>query len=94
MVEPPLPPNGLPPVPDPGAPAEPLISVGGLTAGAVALLALLVSFGVDLSDEQTTAILAAVAVVAPLLVALIGRTKVFSPYTTGRMVRKARAGEL
>lgn len=47
---------------------EPIITVAGVTAGAAALIAVLVSFGVPLSDEQTQAVLGLVAVAAPLVV--------------------------
>jgi len=52
---------------------EPVISVGFLGAAAAAVLALLVAFGVDLTDEQQTAILGVVAVAAPIVVAVVTR---------------------
>lgn len=55
---------------------EPLITVASITAGVTALLTLLVAFGLDLSGEQQTAILGVVAVVAPVVVALVTRPKV------------------
>lgn len=48
---------------------EPVLTVAGITAGVTAVLALLVSFGMDLTDAQTNGILGVVAVVAPLVVA-------------------------
>ncbi|MDA3643770.1 hypothetical protein LZ318_11995 [Saccharopolyspora indica] len=47
---------------------EPVITVAGVTAAVSAVIALLVSFGVDLTEDQTKAILGVVAVVAPLVV--------------------------
>ncbi|MGI8403398.1 MAG: hypothetical protein ACR2OE_01275, partial [Thermomicrobiales bacterium] len=42
-------------------------------------LALLVAYGVDVSQEQQTAILGFVSVIAPLVAALAIRGNVFSP---------------
>ncbi|TDC63869.1 hypothetical protein E1258_09490 [Micromonospora sp. KC207] len=61
--------------------SEPLLSVGGITAGVTALIALVTAFGLDLSAEQQTAILGVVAVLAPLVVSLVGRGRVYSPAT-------------
>ena len=55
---------------------EPAVSVGSITAAVAAVLVLLVSFGVPLSDDQQKAILGVVAVVAPLLGAVLIRGKV------------------
>lgn len=80
--------SDLPPVPGPNAPAEPLVTVGSLVAAAVAVLALLVSLGADIDDDRQTAILGVVAVIAPLVVALVGRGKVFSPDSVRRLVQR------
>lgn len=61
---------------------EPVLTVGGIGAAAAAVLALLVAFGVPLTDDQQTAILGVVAVIAPVVVAVIARrfvTPVSSP---------------
>lgn len=55
---------------------EPSIIVGTITAVVTAAIALLVAFGVELSTEQQVAVLGVVAAVAPLVAALITRTKV------------------
>lgn len=52
---------------------EPLWSVAGLTAAATAVIALLVAFGVPLTEEQQVAILGVVAVFGPLFVAVAAR---------------------
>lgn len=78
----------LPPVPGPNAPAEPLITVGSLVAAAVAVLALLVAFGVDLDDDRQAAILGVVAVVAPFVVAVAGRAKVWSPDAVRKLMQR------
>ncbi len=68
-----------PNVPQPGAPTEPLLKVGGLVGFLVALFAVLVSFGIHISNDQQSALLGFAAVVGPLIVALGGRWKVWSP---------------
>ena len=65
--------------------SEPLLSVAGITAAASALLALVVSFGFDLSADQQVAIMGVVAVLAPLLVGVVARGKVFSPDAVARI---------
>lgn len=55
---------------------EPAVTIGSITAGVTAALALLVSFGLSISADQQTAILGVVAVLAPLLVGALIRPKV------------------
>lgn len=55
---------------------EPLVTVGGIVALVSAVVALVVAFGVDLSEGQIEAILGLVAVLAPIIVALLARGKV------------------
>jgi hypothetical protein len=55
---------------------EPLVTVGLITAFAAAVIGVLVAFAVPMTDQQQTAILALVGVVAPILVVLITRPKV------------------
>lgn len=55
---------------------EPLISVSSIVAGATAIIALLVAFGVPLTEDQKVAILGLVGVLAPVIVALVTRGKV------------------
>lgn len=55
---------------------EPIITIASLTAGVTAIIGLLVAFGIDVSKDQQVAILAVVAVVAPFVVPLFGRSKV------------------
>lgn len=69
-------------------PSEPLWSVGGITAAVTAVLALVTAFGLPLTDAQQAAILGVAAVAAPLVVALVGRGKVFSPATVARLTRE------
>lgn len=74
----------LPPVPNPAtAPAEPLITVGTVTAFVTALVALFVSFGLHVSEDRQNAILGVIAVAVPLITAVWGRAKVWSPRTVG-----------
>jgi general stress protein CsbA len=55
---------------------EPLVTTSTVTAVVAALIALLASFGVNLTHDQTIAVLAVVSVTAPLVVALVARRKV------------------
>ncbi len=81
-----------PPLPPPGAPSEPLLSVGFLTAAFAALLACMVSFGVPVNDDQQAKLLALILILAPLIVAGIGRLRVWSPASVRRAVLAERAG--
>ena len=76
----------VPATPEADAPREPLVSVGLITAAAAALLATLVAFGLNLSQVQTGAVLTLVTIAAPLIVAAVGRRKVFAPATVRTMV--------
>jgi len=76
----------VPATPEVDAPREPLVSVGLITAAAAALLGTLVAFGLNLSQVQTGAVLTLVTVAAPLMVAAVGRRKVFAPATVRTMV--------
>lgn len=53
--------------------AEPVLTTAGITAAVAAVIALIVAFGVELSEAQTTAILGVVAVIAPLVVTIARR---------------------
>lgn len=70
---------------------EASISVGSITAAVTAVLALLVAYGFDVSEEQQTAILGVVAVLAPVIVGIVTRSKVYSEATATKAVNKAAA---
>ncbi len=82
-------PDPLPQNPGPGAPSEPLLTVGTVGSGVTAVLALLVAFAVPLTQAQQVAILGVALFAAPFLVAVAGRGKVFAPSTVRRMVQRA-----
>jgi hypothetical protein len=85
-------PTPLPPAPDvESAPSEPLVGVGATVAVVVAVIALLVSFGVKLTEDQRTAIVAVVGAAAPIVAALWGRRTVWSPRTVLRKIEQVRA---
>lgn len=67
---------------------EPLFTVGTVTAVAAAVLALVAAFGLDLSEDQKTAVLGVVAVAAPFVVAWLGRRRVYSPATVAKLLRR------
>lgn len=60
---------------------EPAVTVGSIGAAVAAVLALLIAFGLPISDGQQTAILGVVAVLAPFVVGVLTRAKV-SPVAT------------
>ena len=66
----------------------PLWTSAGITAAATAVLALLTAFGLNLTTEQTAAILGVVGVVAPLIVAWASNSRV----TANTEVLEARVG--
>lgn len=86
--------------PDPPEPAgeetgtsrEPLLTVGAIGTIVTAGLAVGVAFGLPLTAEQRTAILALVAAAAPLAVAAIGRGRVYAPATVRALLQSARRG--
>lgn len=55
---------------------EPLVTAATITGLIAAVIALIVAFGIDVSQEQTAAILGLAAIVAPLVVAATTRGKV------------------
>lgn len=78
-------------IPSPeSAASEPLFTVGVLTAAVTTVLALLVAFGLPISDDQQAAILGVVAVAGPLVVAALARGRVFSPATVARLASRQR----
>lgn len=55
---------------------EPVLTAAALASVVSAVLALLIAFGVSLSEVQTAAILGAVGTVAPFALAFLARSKV------------------
>ncbi len=80
-----------PPIPGPYAPAEPLMTRASFVALVAAVLGVVVAFGPDLTEKQTTAVLGLALVLAPLVVALLARSKVWSPQTVRATVLAERA---
>lgn len=62
---------------------EPVLSIAGLLAAVSAVITVLVAFGLDLTEAQSTAVLGAVAALAPLVAALVARRRV-TPVTDPR----------
>lgn len=69
---------------------EPAAIVGAITAIVSAVLVFLESFGVSLTDDQQAAIRGIVAVVAPLIAAVVIRNFVVSPASAGEAVAIAK----
>ena len=61
---------------------EPAVLIGTVTAAVSSVLALLVAFGVDLSQSQQVAVLGVIAGVGPLVAAVLTRRKV-TPAASG-----------
>jgi len=71
---------------------EPIAVVGGSVAvAAAAIVALLAVFGVDIDEGTVVAVLGAVSILAPIVVAWISRSKVYSPATVDQMAAEAAA---
>lgn len=68
---------------------EPLWTVAGIVAAVAAIITLATSFGLSITAEQHEAILGVVAVAAPLIVAWVGRGRVYSPDTVDRLAEEA-----
>jgi hypothetical protein len=64
--------------------------VGTITAAATAVIALLVTVGLPISGGQQAAILTAIGVLAPVVVAVWGRRRVYAPATVARLLAAAR----
>lgn len=71
--------------PDPNK-TQPLAGPGVITSAVAAGIGLLVTLGMDISPESQAQIMTAAAIVAPLLVWLWGRRKVFSPASVHRLL--------
>lgn len=70
----------------------PVITAATITAGVGAILGLLVAFNLPVTPEQETAILGVVAVLGPIIVAVIGNRSTVE-YTTGGDVARGAANE-
>jgi hypothetical protein len=80
-----------PPVPAVNAPSEPLLTAGTIITVFSAVLAAIVSFGLNISDDQQAKLLGVILVVAPLIVAVVGRIKAWSPASVRKLVHEERA---
>lgn len=66
---------------------EPAQIVAYLTSAVTAILALLVAYGFDIDQDQQSAILGVVAVIAPVVAGLLIRGQVYSPNTVKEIVK-------
>ena len=69
---------------------EPILTAGVIGSVVSAAIVLLTAFGVPLTPEQSQAIIGFVAVVAPIIVALVGRHGAYGPETVKRIRREHR----
>lgn len=81
----------VPPVPLQGAPGEPLLTVGTITTLATAALACLVAFRLPVDNNQQAQLLGLIAVLAPLIVAGVGRLRTWSPASVRKIALAERA---
>jgi len=58
---------------------EPLITTGSIVAIIAAVLVFLKSFGVSITEDQQDSVTNLVAILAPIVLALVARQFVFSP---------------
>jgi NADH:ubiquinone oxidoreductase subunit 6 (subunit J) len=75
---------------------EPAAIAGAVTTFVLAVCALLVAFGIDVSKEKQDAIIGCIIAAVPLLwiIVIFIRQSVFSPETTQNLVNNAKeAGE-
>lgn len=80
-------PANLPTPPNPSTQDnEPLAFVGGISTAVAAVLAALVAFGLPLSNAQEASILSVVVIVAPVVVTLLGRARVYSPKSVAALL--------
>lgn len=68
---------------------EPAITVASIVALVGAVITLLVVFGVEITEEQTKAILAFVTIAGPIAVGVWARFKVVSPATDAERSKQA-----
>jgi hypothetical protein len=68
---------------------EPLWTVAGIVAIVTSIIGLLVLLGVDIDGETQAIILGIAASLAPIIVAIIARTQVYSPATVDKMAEEA-----
>lgn len=66
---------------------EPARVLGLLSTAVASVLALLVVFGVNLTESQVAGILGVIAGVGPLVTAFLIRGKVYSPASVRRLVK-------
>jgi len=68
---------------------EPAAIIGAISTAVTAVLALLVAFGIDLTDGQQAAILGVIAGVGPVVTGILIRRTVYSPATRDAQVAAA-----
>lgn len=68
---------------------EPLLTIGVIGSLVTSAIVLLQSFGVPITDAQSTALNNFVAIAAPLVIALVGRSFVWSPSSVQNVAEHA-----
>ncbi len=70
---------------------EPAVIVAATTAVAVAVVGLLVAFGVPMTEDQQAAVLGVVGALAPIVAGVVTRHFVYAPATVTDTVARAAA---
>ena len=68
---------------------EPALQWGGIVAAIAAALVVAKAFGLPLSEEQESAVLQFLAVLGPIITAVVIRQSVFSPASTVKIANEA-----
>ena len=77
------------PVPTGVTNTEPALTWGGIVAAIAAALVVAKAFGLPLSEEQESAVLQFLAVLGPIITAVVIRQSVFSPASTVKIANEA-----
>lgn len=77
------------PVPTGVMAKEPASIAGTITALVAATITLLVAFGLDLTEQQSVAVMGVAFVVAPIIQAIVTRQSVFSPASAQVVANRA-----
>lgn len=64
---------------------EPSVIIGAISAAVAAVLVLVVSFGLHITDDQQSAILGVIGPVGLLIAAAVIRGRVYAPATVARL---------
>ncbi len=76
------------PTPEQAQSSEPALKVGAVVAFVGALIAAAAAFGLNLTAEQTAAVMTVTTIVAPIVSGWLTRSRVYSPASVAQLVGK------